>query len=251
MANVLDNISVLVTRPIHLTSRFTQLLDEIAGISYTCLPTIEIEFVHTDVDAARQSDIIIFTSVNSVIGADRCSALPWDFTGKTAAIGAATASALQSQGVSVDIEPASGAGSEALLEALNVSRKSTITIIRGDSGREKLRDALTQAGCTVDYLAVYQRTLPGYTTAELSSLFDTGLPDIISVTSDLGLINLLKIIPPELQSELKTRPLVVNSDRCAELARSSGFAEEIAIADPPGDISQVTEILRLAATRSK
>lgn len=252
MEKSLGNISVLVTRPAHQASGFTQRLEEAGGITSIGLPTIKIQYVKTDVDVALKSDINIFTSVNSVIGAHRCSALPWACPGKTAAIGIATARALKSHGVSVDFEPASGAGSEALLlEILNVNSKSAITIIRGDSGREKLRNSLTEAGSVVDYLTVYKRILPDYTNAELNRLLTPALPDIISVTSDLGLTNLLKIVPVELRAELKTRPLVVNSERCASLARSNGFAGEIAIADPPGDDGQVTEILRMALQLKK
>ncbi len=251
----LDTISVLVTRPIHQASGFAQLLEDAHGLMPIRLPTLEISFIDANLQAALDSDTVIFTSVNAVIGAQRSLRLPWKFDGKIAAIGAATASALQAHGVTVDWQPHKGAGSEALLETLQSvdSEKSAtkVTIIRGDSGREKLKEVLANAGVVVENLTVYKRELPNYSKQQLSQVFEFGLPDIISVTSDLGLTNLLKIVPSNLHNDLIALPIVVNSERCAALAREQGFSAEIAIADPPGDESQVTEILRIKELLAK
>jgi len=84
-----------------------------------------------------------------------------------------------------------------------------------------------------------------YTKTEIQTLLKHGLPDITSVTSDLGLHNLLAIIPNEFKAELFTKPLVVNSERCAKFARDQGFTADVLVADPPGNESQVKLIARL------
>lgn len=239
---------VLVTRPSHQSSGFIQLLKD-AGVKPISLPSIDISFVSADVSAALSSDLVIFTSANAVNGAAHNETLPCNYRGKIAAIGKATASALLDRGIRTDFVPDKAYGSEALLEMLSNDldlSELKITIVRGDSGREKLHQVLSQSGAQVHYLQVYKRGLPVYTDAHLRSVFETGIPDIVSVTSDLGLRNLLKILPGQLHGSIKTCHLIVNSERCASFARDHGFNAKIVVAKPPGDESQVTEILRLA-----
>ena len=146
------------------------------------------------------------------------------------------------------MSPETGASSEALLEVIGDVKNLAVTIVRGDTGRDALRAALTKRGATVRYLSVYQRKLPTYTKTEIQTLLKHGLPDVTSVTSDLGLHNLLAIIPNEFKAELFTKPLVVNSERCAKLARDLGFTADVLVADSPGNESQVKLITKLVGS---
>jgi len=189
-------MSVLVTRPAHQSAGFIDFL-QAAGFSTVCLPTIEIEYVEADLTETLQSNLIIFTSVNSVIGANRCAPLPFQAEVNLAAIGTATQQKLESLNCTVEVVPRSGANSEALIQAIEEQLGDVtnlkITIIRGDKGREVLYTTLKERGAQVRYESVYVRKTPVYTKQELQTLADNGLPDIISVTSDLGLTNLLTI----------------------------------------------------------
>ena len=238
MNNTGKAASVLVTRPAHQSSGLVNLLKD-AGFTSVCLPTIEIDYIDADLTDTLQSDLIIFTSINAVAGANKSSALTFDSNAAIDSIGKATTQALEKLQCRVDFTPQSGASSEALLEVLDDLAGLKVTIVRGDTGRDALRTALTLRGATVRYEPVYKRTLPVYTNTEIKKLLAGGLPDVTSVTSDLGLSNLLAILSDDLKAELFTKPLVVNSERCAELARSNGFAAEIPVADPPGDEGQV------------
>jgi len=242
-------LSVLVTRPAHQSAGFADLL-QTSGFSTVCLPTIEIEYVEADLTETLQSALIIFTSVNSVTGANRCTPLPFQSKIKLAAIGNATKRKLESLKSTVEITPRTGSGSEALLQAiedvLGDVTNLKVTIVRGDRGREALYAGLKERGAQVRYESVYVRKTPVYTKQELQRLTDNGLPDLVSVTSDLGLTNLLTIIPEDLKPALLTRPLVVNSQRCQEIARREGFSAKILIADPPGDKAQLEAICKLA-----
>lgn len=219
-------------------------------MSPVCLPTIEIEYVEVDLTETLQSNLIIFTSVNSVIGANRCAPLPFQAEVNLAAIGSATQQKLKSLNCTVEVVPRSGANSEALIQAIEEQLGDVtnlkVTIIRGDKGREVLYTTLKERGAQVRYESVYLRKTPVYTKQELQTLAVNGLPDIISVTSDLGLTNLLTIIPKDLKPTLLTRPLVVNSERCQKIARHEGFSAKILIADPPGDKAQLEAISDLA-----
>jgi len=240
-----SQIKVLVTRPSHQTQRFAGLLKG-AGLTPVFLPTIEIEFVKASIESAFNSNLIIFTSVNSVTGAHQNLPMPWSFKGSIAAIGNATKNALLNCQTKVDLVPSNGASSEALLATIDEPPGSVATIVRGDNGREKLYQALTDRGMSVQYLQVYKRKLPSYSQTTIDQLFAKGLPQIIAVTSDLGLLNLLKIVPAPYLHSLFKCPLVVNSDRCVISAKKAGFTNSIVVASPPGDFSQFTEISRLA-----
>ena len=236
---------MLVTRPAAQSQRFVELLAD-AGLQSLCLPTIEINFVDTDLSAVSDNDLIIFTSVNAVTGAHRNRPLPWPTAAKIAAIGEATAEALQKLKTNIDLMPTGSASSEALLEVIGDVSHKNIAIVRGDTGRETLHDTLTSQGASVHYYGVYQRVIPHYTQSDLDNRFDAGLPDIISVTSDLGLSHLIHLIPPQLKPELLQRPLVVNSERCATSAKKFGFTASVLVADPPGDAGQLPPILHLS-----
>ncbi len=240
--------SVLVTRPAHQSGNFIKQLED-EGFKVVKLPSIEIEFESHDLTKTLQSDLIIFTSANAVTGANKILQFPWDCKAKIAAIGKATANALEQLNCQVDIVPHTGASSEALLDMLLDTPEQlanlTVTIVRGDSGRNKLFNTLLDRGVKPRYQSVYLRKFPQYSVAQIESVFSDGLPDIISVTSDLGLTNLLAIVPIELHPSLLSRPLVVNSARCAQLAKDKGFSAEILVADSPGDESQLTKILSL------
>lgn len=234
--------SVLVTRPLHQAKHFIEQLRN-RQFKVLHLPSIEIVFDSADLTETLRSDLIIFTSANAVTGANRNLQFPWNTKAKIAAIGSATADMLKQLDCRVDIVPHAAASTEALLEVIGHTANLDVTIVRGDSGRNKLFDALTDQGAKPVYQSVYKRKLPDYSHAHIATLFREGLPDIISVTSDLGLTNLLAIIPSELN--LQSKPLVVNSARCARIAVEKGFTSKILVADPPGDDSQLSKILSL------
>jgi len=217
-----------------------------AGLVSHSLPTIEINFSDADLCEIDDFDLIIFTSVNAVTGAHRNRPLPWQTTAKTAAIGTVTAHALESLGTQVDLMPATGTSSEALLEVVGDVSNKKVAIVRGDTGRETLHDSLISRGAKVHYYGVYKRTIPNYTQSDLHKRFSAGLPDIISITSDLGLKHLMQLMPPQLKPELLQRALVVNSERCAKSAREFGFTASVLVADPPGDAGQLPKILYIA-----
>jgi uroporphyrinogen-III synthase len=232
--------SVLVTRPRHQTPAFCEALHR-EGARTVVLPTIEIVFppIATTQLASADHDMLIFTSANAVRGAIQHAPPPWGLNvSLIAAIGPATARALQDAGVHVDVLP-SEHNSEGLLQALsnyNLSH-SRIAILRGDSGRDLLFEQLQTRAKRVEYVELYQRRLPLVCEQQIEkSVRNT---NITTIGSDLGLENLHTLLPAGLKNEVKSRPLIVNSKRSATLAASLGFGGYIGVASPPGDIGQL------------
>lgn len=247
----LSGLRVLVTRPQHQAQHFIDEIERLGGTAFL-LSTIEIAF-STSEPKLTNADLIIFTSVNAVTGAqlDKTDNLDNEANSPLiAAIGTATANALLEAGIKKVLSPTRNGNSEALLNLLGpyIFPRMKIVIVRGDSGRDTLRDGLRNLDAQVHYEQVYQRKLPNRPVAaeSTSDLWQRASPHIISISSDLGLANLISLLPTHLHSQLFLVPLVVNSKRCERKARCAGFTAEIAVADPPGNAGQVNQLVRFA-----
>jgi len=249
----LSNLRVLVTRPHHQARGFIDNIASLGGLVFH-LPTIEIVYRSHKLPLP-DADLIVFTSVNAVIGAKLNGAtFKTHKTQLIAAIGTATKSALHDAGFNNIVSPKTNGNSESLLALLeaHIFPSMKITIVRGDSGRDVLRDSLLQLGAQVNYEEVYQRKLPALSSVDIppAQLWQQASPDIVSVSSDLGLVNLIAMLPVNFHQQLFAKPLIVNSERCMQKALTEGFTAEILVADPPGDRGQVDQLTRYAQSKS-
>src|SRR5271165_142699 len=158
----LHGVGVLVTRPRQQASALCRLL-EAQGARTFCLPAIEIKpMAESRLLAARlgelaEFDLIIFTSANAVrFGAallEQRRDLP------LAAIGPATARALNQAGYRVMVQPTDGFDSENLLQhpRLAAMAGKRILLMKGSGGRELLQDEFTRRGAHVTIAEVYRR----------------------------------------------------------------------------------------------
>lgn len=120
--------------------------------------------------------------------------------------------------------------SEALLEVLDTAalRGKPVLIVRGESGRELLADALRAAGALVSTLPAYRRAAPvldGARRARLAALLEADSAWI--VTSSEALRNLVDMAR-ELAgtagvAKIQAKRLVVSHRRIADTARQLGF----------------------------
>lgn len=222
--STLAGVGVLVTRPRAQAADLTAAIESRGGTA-VLLPVMEI----VPCDAARaarelpDADITAFVSVNAVRCGLRYAA------GRIAAVGPATAAALDAAGRKADIVPAAGFDSEHLLaepELTNVAGR-TIRIVRGQRGRELLADTLRGRGARVDYLAVYDRVSPAYSAdelAELESRWRGGAIRAVTVMSVESLDKLIDILPESCRELLSATPIVTPSARVIKeaLARLQG-----------------------------
>ena len=182
------------------------------------LPVIEIvprapETVDKDASELRDPDIAIFVSTNAVE-----FGLAHAGTAHIAAIGPATAAALQAAGRDVDIRAAKGYDSEALLatpDFQDVGDK-IVRIIRGNGGRELLGNTLRERGASIEYLATYDRQLPQPGESDLRELeqqWREGSVNVVTIMSTESLRNLLAILPEWCRNEFGNTPLVTPATR--------------------------------------
>lgn len=162
----LQGRTVVVTRAGHQAG---SLADQLVSRGATVLPIPTIAIVPpTDwapVDASLRTldrfDWVVFTSANAVAAVwSRLEplgiALPVAL--RVAAVGPATAAALEARGVDAPLLPETFQG-DALADAIPGLAGSRILLPRGSLGRDATVDALTKAGAEIETVTVY-RTVP-------------------------------------------------------------------------------------------
>jgi uroporphyrinogen-III synthase len=130
--------------------------------------------------------------------------------------------------------------SEHLIEALDLAAIAgrRVLVVRGDGGREVLPDALRAAGCAVETVAAYRRSVPPLDApmaASLRALLAEANDWIITSSEALrglaGLVRELDASPVAGGDEetnvakLQQQRLIVPHSRIAETARALGFTE--------------------------
>lgn len=238
----LAGVGVLVTRPGH---QATGLVDAIVAHGGNAIefPVMAIrpyakEAIRDAAEQLRDPDITIFVSVNAVE-----YGLAEAGSARIAAIGPATAAAIEAGGHSIDIRSAAGYNSEHLLgepELHDISGK-VVRIIRGTRGRELLAETLRARGAIVDYLSVYERQLPDYTTSELDNLeqqWRAGEVNVVTIMSVESLQNLVRLLPEWCASQLVDTPLVTPATRVIKEAREQfpGLPATLARGPQAGDM---------------
>ena len=246
------NIGVLVTRPIHQSSHFNELLNQ-AGARVISCPSIGIEPVAgtkalmSKLQQLSHYHILIFISANAVNYALKLLAPEQIKPSTIAAIGQSTQDALRAHGVQTSLQPESGFTSEHLLE-LEALQQSAINgkkilIFRGEGGRELLAQSLTNRGAQVDYAEVYRRTIPGTDIRPILDKWIKGEVDLVTVTSNQGLENLYHMLGTQGLDYLNRTPLIVPGKRCDSFARSKGHTETIIIASSALDKDMFQAVL--------
>jgi uroporphyrinogen-III synthase len=227
----LAGYTIVVTRPAAQAGRFVELVDA-AGADCIALPTLVIERLDVEpalADAALESawDWAIYTSTNAV----ECAVETFDRlppARATAAVGRATARALARHGVTVDVRPES-ANSEGLLAAPEFGAVvgTRVLLVKGEGGRDLLRETLAARGARVQAIDVYRRT-PAQPEPAVIARLQRALAAspqrlVVIVTSADVLDALLQMIPPEVAAPLGSVPLLVPGARVAATARERGW----------------------------
>jgi uroporphyrinogen III methyltransferase / synthase len=192
LAMALAGRRIVVTRAAHQATGLARQLAEV-GATPLVMPAIRIAPV-ADLgpfdEAIRHLEAyhwVIFSSVNGVeIFCRRLAGLGYgqaalDQT-KVAAVGPATAAALDERGIRVDLVPEEFVA-EALIASLGELRGCRILLPRAAAGRREVADQLAQQGALVDDMAVYE-TLPGRLDENALAELQKGV-DAVTFTSGL------------------------------------------------------------------
>lgn len=259
----LVGLGVVVTRPAAQAEPMVERLQAL-GARIVRLPLLAIE-PPLDLDAARAAvraaatcDLAVFVSTNAVdhglaLLRETCGGIPAGM--RLAAIGQATAQALETQARAPDLVPVSGFDSESLLvlEELQAERiqGQRVVIFRGNGGREKISGTLRSRGAEVLYAEVYRRVRPPVDVEALRTLGEAGRIDAIVVTSGESLSHLFDAFPRPPHHWLDRVALVVPSARIGEAAQRQGHRLEPVVASEAGDDALVRALVRWHQTRSQ
>jgi uroporphyrinogen-III synthase len=232
----LEGLTVVVTRPARQAGPFVAMLRD-AGADAILLPAIEIEPIELDAAslarlAPDRFDWTVYTSANAVEYS--LQQLPRPALTRVAAIGRATARALDEQGIRVDAVPRGASDSEGLLalEPFADLRGRRILIVKGAGGRTLLRDELARRGAEIALCEVYRRRPAAADPAALEALRRAGghARLIVAVTSGEVLGALLDAAPDGQLPPLRDAALLVPGERVAELARKLGWRGPLIVA---------------------
>lgn len=226
---------VLVTRPASQAEALATLIEQ-AGGTPVRFPTLTIAPIRPPdpaVAALSKADLVIFISANAAAHGYPFLDEPGGRERRIIAVGRATRAALERAGCRDVYDPGPRSSSEDLLAQPilhDVSGKH-VCIVRGQGGREMLRETLASRGARVAYLECYRRDMPrdADTDALVDMLEDTELDDggcsipVVTSTSNTGLSNLLRMTPARYRARLLDLPLVVIGARQEAAARREGW----------------------------
>jgi uroporphyrinogen-III synthase len=253
----LAGLVVVVTRPAAQAALFAGLV-KASGAQPLLLPTLEIETLELDADDRRRLvpdafDWTIYTSANAVDSSLR--QLPHPRRTRVAAVGRATARALERHGIAVSAVPGTTADSEGLLELECFAdlRGRRVLILKGRGGRALLREELARRGAEVVLGDVYERRRAEATPGALEELrraCDAGRA-VIAATSAEVLAALLDLAPAERCPRLRDAVLLVPGERVAAAARSHSWRGRVVIAPSAEDAAMADALGRAFAEGSR
>lgn len=246
----LTGLSVLVTRPLPQAQELANGIAKFGGDPIV-FPSISIQALSAT--APEPHDLLIFASVHAVeFGAPLIQKTPGT---RIAAIGKATAAALAAVNLPADIVPDASFTSEALLAEpnLQLAAGQRALIVRGEGGRELLRETLTAQGLIVNVLEVYRRVQPAVSPATLAALeqrwAEEGI-DAVTATSLATFTHLLAMLSERGCELLKGTPLLAPSRRIIDAAIALGWNAE-ALLTPSADDAAILGTLARWRTRAR
>lgn len=240
-AGALDGARIVVTRPAERGESLCRAITA-AGGDALLFPTLRITPLGSAElhDHLPAPDWLVFTSVPSVEHGGELldQKLPGWRERNIAAIGQATADALQEYGISSVARPPAGQQhSEGLLDCDGFTATSgqQVLIVRGEGGRRLLDETLRNAGVKVTSLPVYRREPAAVSPTQLLARWRENRVDAIVISSAEGLRALHAILDDEGRAQLRGSQLVLPTARVIKLAQDLGIQPEPVIASGASD----------------
>lgn len=234
MSQSLLGLRVLNTRPKDQAQALTKAITQAGGIVIAC-PTLAIQAVShqgathwPDLNAIDKAIFISSNAVRFCFDALKSQGLDWPYHIKVIAIGLSTAKALTTYGVTVAEMPAMP-DSESLLtlNSLQAVKNQAVLLVKGKGGRPLIENCLVERGARIFTLDVYERVLPNIEPSWLDSLWKNDLVDVILITSEGSLMNLLQLFGEDARPWLESKTYCVISQRLAQSASALGLRKLI------------------------
>ena len=192
------------------------------------------------IELVNHFDMIIFISPNAVEHGLNHILANTQLSDKVllATIGQGSAKALHTYlGKPADIVPQENFNSEGLLatEAMQNVANKRILIVRGNQGREHLKQTLQQRGALVEYLEAYQRVKPEVNPADLEQYLQNNEIAAIVITSAASLKNLVELTPEKVRTQLLQVPLLLINNRLIDTATEAGFNSTLFVSTEASD----------------
>ncbi|MEH8019440.1 uroporphyrinogen-III synthase [Rheinheimera muenzenbergensis] len=223
-----DNIAFLITRPAGKADNLLAALDE-SGVSYLYQPlitTAQVNVTPYDIQQLQQADAVVFVSVSAVISLQ--NQLDASMLGAPLfAVGQTTAMALQSW-LGRSAEVPEDQRSEGLLQLPQLQQLAgkNIVVVRGNAGRELIKQGLVARGAAVRYVQSYKRValpLDGELLCQQWQL--AGIRCIVATSNEI-LQQLFKLVPQAHHHWLTQRDFILVSPRVQDSALALGIAQQ-------------------------
>jgi len=236
----------LITRPAGKADNLLASLDE-QGIAYSYQPLIttqQVTLKAKEVTLLEQAELLIFVSVSAVHALEQ-QIKPEQLSGHLFAVGSTTASLLQRWSGREVIVP-QDQRSEGLLALPQQVIGKQIVVVRGNSGRELIKQQLIARGATVKYVQSYSRLPLPLDGAQLWQLWQQQQVRCIVATSNEILQQLFAIIPEAGVPWLQQRHWLLVSPRMQEQALALGInRQRISLAENANDQALLQQIIQL------
>ncbi|MDF3030584.1 MAG: hypothetical protein K0R03_1142 [Moraxellaceae bacterium] len=187
----LAGLHVLNTRPVRQAAPLSQRLRS-AGAQVSELPLIAITPLELSAAQRRllleldRYDGVFFISANAArLGLDAVADCwpQWPHRLPAFAIGERTARVLRDAGLAVTVPAQADSEGLLTLPELQAVQDRRFLLFRGVGGRELLADTLRVRGATLDVLELYRRELPAAAAPQWQALQQSGMPDVVILTS--------------------------------------------------------------------
>lgn len=249
---VLAGKRIMITRPAGQNQRLAQLISWTGG-EPLLYPTIKIchdlgeagNGIEADL---KEADWLVFTSINGVAGFFnrlKDKGLDTRFLGglKIAAIGAATAGALNERGIIADLVPARYTGVDLCHELGPLVTGRKVALIRVNDAPGELADGLRSFGSEVKEYPVYRVETEMANAAEICNALDQHQVDAVTFTSPSTVKGFLENINFNL-NQLAGVKVVCIGPVTAKYATSQGITVN-SIPGNCGDLEMVTELKKI------
>jgi len=204
----------VVTRAPEQSKELRERLEE-SGAEVILLPLVRFlepeDTVELDgaIRSLKRFDWLIFTSANAVtFFLARCRALGFWPSGKNpkiAAVGSATRSALQKEGLQASFVPAEFSGAGLAAELSGAIAAKSVLLPRSDRAGDELPALLRRAGANVTEVVAYKTAGPEAVDLTLIDAIRNGEADVVTFFSPSAFREFRNLLGPDAQSKLDSR----------------------------------------------
>lgn len=245
---MINTTPFLITRPAGKADNLLASLDD-QGIAYSYQPLIitqQVLLKAKDVKLLQQADLVIFVSVSAVNALEQ-QLSPEQLPGQLFTVGSTTAALLQRwTGREVIVPQDQRSEGLLMLPQLQQVDGKLIVVVRGNSGRELIKQQLISRGATVKYVQSYNRLPLPLDGAQLWQLWQQQQVRCIVATSNEILQQLFTLVPEAGLRWLQQRHWLLVSPRMQEQALALGISpQHISLAENANDQALLQQIIQL------